>query len=158
MIRFVDLRPTQVDASFAFWDTVRDEFITCAGEQAWDSWEDFRDYLPEDQSERYRRLCPDWAFRAIKPNKALVFVDTEGEQQLFLAEIGWRVERVKMTQYEYTKDMISESLGQEEEKRHLEERGLDGWELCSVVKYTVLGSDRRDYYFKRQINGDPTRL
>lgn len=67
MIRFVDLED-QIIAGwfcFAWYDTVRDEFIEVGGSRTWDTWEEFEtDYIdgPPDNLEftlkRFRSLFP----------------------------------------------------------------------------------------------------
>lgn len=68
---------------FAWWDTVRDEFESFSDEQAWDTWEEFKEAFDGDQSfhgphntrradhqapgpgnllDRYEELCPKWVF------------------------------------------------------------------------------------------------
>lgn len=65
MIRFVDLRPADIaGARFAFWDTVRDEFIKIQGATVWETWAEFLDYATSfvdvDFIIRLRGLCPEW--------------------------------------------------------------------------------------------------
>ena len=45
MIRFINLTNQIIkdEFNFAWYDTVRDEFIKVADSQVWDSWEDFKE-------------------------------------------------------------------------------------------------------------------
>ncbi|HEY8877778.1 MAG TPA: hypothetical protein VIN03_09465 [Roseateles sp.] len=67
MIRFVDIRGQDIGHRFAFWDTIRQEFCTFSGCQAWDDADDFaRDYRSHGQEffgglERFTGLMPAWA-------------------------------------------------------------------------------------------------
>lgn len=66
MLRFVDVRFQGLQARFALWDTVIDEFISLDGTQAWTTLADFENDLGGFPAlshrilERVRRLCPDW--------------------------------------------------------------------------------------------------
>jgi len=72
MYQFVDLRNTDVDARFAFFDTAPDWFVSLNEDQAWDTWDEFekswiRDRGDEDTGEkpdlaRLKSLCPPWVF------------------------------------------------------------------------------------------------
>lgn len=70
MIRFVNLgKQLGVDEDwpmeFAFYNTVIDRFVEYSGSQVWESWELFeKDYVVGSAYplDRFRRLCPDWAF------------------------------------------------------------------------------------------------
>lgn len=66
MIRFVDIRNQGIGSRFAFWDTIESCFLKIGGDFAWDNWKDFilftsNDLNPE-QYERFKSLCPEWAF------------------------------------------------------------------------------------------------
>ena len=64
MIRFIDIRGQGTGSNFSFWDTVKDEFIGKPNEYAWTDWVDFvgSDVVSEKDLERYKVLCPEWAF------------------------------------------------------------------------------------------------
>lgn len=62
MKRFIDLRGQYTGYRFAWWDTVRDEFESFSGDQAWDTWGEFVEVCSPEAQERYKRLCPMWAF------------------------------------------------------------------------------------------------
>lgn len=64
MIRFIDLRGQHTGSNFAFWDTVRDVFVSICTEQAWDNWQDFEEIAQGRvyELDRFRRLCPEWVF------------------------------------------------------------------------------------------------
>lgn len=62
MKRFVDIRAAQTGWRFAWYCTVRSEFEVHSGQQAWDTFAEFASMYEGDQLERYRRLCPSWAF------------------------------------------------------------------------------------------------
>lgn len=67
MIRFVDMR--HADAAgyrFAFWDTVRDQFVAIDGWQAFETWDEFEESHKGSgyhELERFRGLCPEWVFK-----------------------------------------------------------------------------------------------
>jgi hypothetical protein len=74
VIRFVDMRPAEaVGSRFAFFDTVRDRFVSLAGDQSWDTWALFEEAhgLPHEHDEgrfdleRFRGLCPPWVFEPV---------------------------------------------------------------------------------------------
>lgn len=65
---FLDLRRACPGAiggpkRFAWYDTIRDEFETIAGEQSWDTWDEFKVDLISSNGDlvRYIGLCPTWA-------------------------------------------------------------------------------------------------
>lgn len=66
MKRFVDLRATDTDYNFAWWDTIVDRFESYSESMAWDTWEEFaQDYARNSEGsgaelDRYLRLCPSW--------------------------------------------------------------------------------------------------
>lgn len=69
MKRFIDLRGQHTGYRFAWWDTVRDCFDEYAGDQAWDTWDEFLDSVRADDllrveyvSDRLSPLVPAWAF------------------------------------------------------------------------------------------------
>lgn len=69
MIRFVDLRGQSTGYRFAFWCTVHDRFVTFAGEQAWDTEDDFiasyqcsaKKFPLSQPLSRFLNLMPSWA-------------------------------------------------------------------------------------------------
>lgn len=68
MIRFIDLREQSTGYRFAFWCTTRDRFIQFAGEQAWDTKDEFiesyeldSDFTPPGwRLSRFVSLMPSW--------------------------------------------------------------------------------------------------
>lgn len=75
MIRFIDLRFQGTQNRFAFWCTVEDRFLRFNDSEAWEVWKEFEECVrlpalvegpepdPEDVFlERFRSLCPPWAF------------------------------------------------------------------------------------------------
>ena len=72
MIVFIDLRNQlyskktpenkEGEPCFAFYCTIRDEFITFCFSQIWESWDDFEMDFSGDNIERYKKICPDWVF------------------------------------------------------------------------------------------------
>ncbi len=71
MIRFVDLRKADiVHGRFAFFDTIPDRFIEMAGEQTWNTFQQFKEDYNNDPFkhdrqktqplERFKGLCPTW--------------------------------------------------------------------------------------------------
>ena len=71
MIRFVDLRGQGCEGRFAWYDTVTSAFISFAGQQTFDDWDDFVpghlfEYggkeSPSRELSRFQSLAPDWAF------------------------------------------------------------------------------------------------
>lgn len=66
MLRFIDLTG-QITSSFEFawYDTVKDTFITFNGMQTWDCWEDFEEDIKLDTD-----LCID-RFKALFPKDKL---------------------------------------------------------------------------------------
>lgn len=68
MKRFIDLRGQHTGYRFAWFCTVLDRFETFDGDQAWDTWEEFKlSYYSNEINTtigRYRRLCPEWAKEA----------------------------------------------------------------------------------------------
>lgn len=63
MKRFIDLRGQGTGYRFAWYDTIRDEFEEFSTEQVWDTWDDFFLVCPAGKQERYKSLCPAWAFK-----------------------------------------------------------------------------------------------
>lgn len=63
MKRFVDLRDTDVDWNFAWFDTVTDTFEAHSGSMAWDHWGQFAVDYEGDELERYKGLTPEWVFK-----------------------------------------------------------------------------------------------
>ncbi len=68
MKRFIDLRGQHTLHRFAWWCTVRDEFDSYAGDQAWCTWDEFVESVKGEGPvgamlviPRYDRLCPAWA-------------------------------------------------------------------------------------------------
>jgi len=59
---FVDLRSSDEVSYFAFYDTVKDKFETHSDNQIFESWEIFKEHYTGKEIERYKRLCPSWAF------------------------------------------------------------------------------------------------
>lgn len=61
MIRFIDLRGQDTGYRFAFWDTVKDQFMTVNNDQAWDH---PYDVLTSDEGlmDRLDKLCPSWSY------------------------------------------------------------------------------------------------
>jgi hypothetical protein len=84
MKRFIDLRGQETCSRFAFYCTVRDRFESFAGDQTWDTWDDFEGsarlaHAQQEPTEfssgclkRYRRLCPPWAFEERTENTQLL--------------------------------------------------------------------------------------
>lgn len=68
MIRFIDIRSQGTGYRFAFWDTVTNRFVDLDDEQAWDSFADFEESAKgntiERDLQRYKNLCPEWAFNS----------------------------------------------------------------------------------------------
>ena len=64
MKRFVDLRGQGTGMRFAWWDTCVDNFEDHKTSMAWSTWASFEEDYEGRQLERYRGLCPDWAFVA----------------------------------------------------------------------------------------------
>ena len=67
MIRFVDIRDQGTGYRFAFFDTVRDEFVKIGGDQVWDDKSDLLDSLESDPSidkSRFIGLMPKWAIES----------------------------------------------------------------------------------------------
>lgn len=68
MIRFIDLRQYEEDGvgAFAFFETFSGEFVAdCIGDHTFASFEEFESSATEHvrgDIDRYRRLCPAWAF------------------------------------------------------------------------------------------------
>lgn len=69
MIRFVDIRNQGIGCRFSFWNTSTNRYLSFAGEQAWDDFEDFTVDVKESDAlgksyvlRRCRSLCPDWVF------------------------------------------------------------------------------------------------
>ncbi len=63
MIRFVDIRDQHCGGRFAWFNTVTDEFEKHGSSMVWEDWRDFAsDYCGWCNIERYRALCPPWAF------------------------------------------------------------------------------------------------
>lgn len=64
MKRFVDVSEAIGDGlpRFAFYCTIVDRFEEFSGEMTWESWDDFARGYDGDELDRYRRLCPEWAF------------------------------------------------------------------------------------------------
>ena len=62
MIRFIDLTDKIIEGEqmFAWYDTVRDNFLEFCGIQTWDSWEVFLADYNGDEVERFKRLIPNW--------------------------------------------------------------------------------------------------
>ncbi len=64
MKRFIDLRGQHTLHRFAWWCTIRDEFDSYAGDQAWCTWAEFAASLICDgdplELQRYMRLAPAW--------------------------------------------------------------------------------------------------
>lgn len=61
MKRFIDLREQSTNYRFAWFDTVTDTFEDHNG-QTWDTWSEFEEDYDGDDLERYKNLCPDWAY------------------------------------------------------------------------------------------------
>ena len=67
MKRFVDLRGTDVEWNFAWFDTILEEFEVHDFVQAWNTWGEFlEDYLGDDLT-RYERLVPEWVMDSEVP-------------------------------------------------------------------------------------------
>lgn len=65
MIRLIDLRGQDTGYLFAFWDTVKDRFISVGNDQAWDSIQDFKEGamiagIDDNLELRMLGLCPAW--------------------------------------------------------------------------------------------------
>lgn len=56
MKRFITLKDMMTGYTFAWWDTVRDEFEKHSGIFAWDTWEEFKGDYKGDEIERYKVL------------------------------------------------------------------------------------------------------
>lgn len=65
MKRLIDLRQHHEDTgyNFAWWDTVTDKFESHCSQQAWETWEEFKDCISQKNIERYKNLCPEWVFK-----------------------------------------------------------------------------------------------
>jgi hypothetical protein len=68
-IKFIDLRDSDVEYNFAFFDIIKHSFVTMNGKSAWYSFDDLADdimsvayayYNPGDRIRQYYRSCPDW--------------------------------------------------------------------------------------------------
>lgn len=66
MIRFIDLRGQHTGYRFAFFSTVTDSFISCGGDQVFDTWEEFEKVNGEEMLERCKSLCPEWVFHPVE--------------------------------------------------------------------------------------------
>lgn len=63
MIRFIDLRGQDINARFAFFDTITDRFVEVFNEHAWNTFAEFKDDCHSTPMvKRCRKLCPPWAF------------------------------------------------------------------------------------------------
>lgn len=81
MIRFVDMRAADIAGSrFAFWNTTTDSFVPLIG-YAWDTWAEFEEEYQEEHTvrfsnnyplERFKALCPPWAFEPV-PEEGVCF-------------------------------------------------------------------------------------
>lgn len=54
-----------------------------------------------------------------------------------------------MKRYEYK--ILKTHYDIDEQIKQINTKGLDGWELVSVVNRSIYGSDYTFYYFKREI-------
>ena len=89
MIRFVDLRDQNTECNFAFWNTVTDEFISVAGTQAWDIYQEFEEECRADDIKYdFESICPKWALGYERPKNGLALgkiilddgIDADGNQ------------------------------------------------------------------------------
>ncbi len=62
MKRFIDLRGQGTGDRFAFFDTVTDRFEVHDDEMSWATWDEFTQAYGGNELQRYRTLCPAWAF------------------------------------------------------------------------------------------------
>ena len=62
MKRFVDIRGSLTGYRFAWYDTITDTFETHSYDMAWDTFDEFADSYEGEEIDRYRGLCPGWAF------------------------------------------------------------------------------------------------
>jgi len=63
MIRFIDIRGQGTGNRFAFWDTVKNQFLWFCGEQAWNNWDEFLEVAGDDgEIERFKGISPRWIF------------------------------------------------------------------------------------------------
>ena len=67
MKRFVDVRNGDIGSRFAWYDTIVDKFESHGGEMTWDTFDEFAGCYEGEEIDRYRGLCPDWAFKDKKP-------------------------------------------------------------------------------------------
>jgi len=65
---FTDVRDSDLDASFAWFDTVIDKFESHSGEMIWDTFEEFAECYEGEKIDLYRGLCPEWAFGSVLHN------------------------------------------------------------------------------------------
>lgn len=74
MIKFIDLRGQDATGRFAFFDRITDRFDVISDVSAWNTFDDLEYDFNSDESvfdefilDRYRALCPDWAFQEPEP-------------------------------------------------------------------------------------------
>jgi len=63
MVRLIDIREQNTGYSFAFFDTVKDKFITLGGNQVWNNRSEFLESgsISDPLFNRCLSLVPDWA-------------------------------------------------------------------------------------------------
>ena len=78
MIRFVDIRDADTGYRFSFWNTVKDQYCTFRGNQAWDTFADFNEDFQNDDSnvykgdlDRFMGLSPLWTFSGYEDDDQL---------------------------------------------------------------------------------------
>lgn len=63
MKRFVDVRGQGLQGRFAWFDTIYDKFEEHCDQMRWSTFYEFKLVCESpDNIERYKALCPDWAF------------------------------------------------------------------------------------------------
>ena len=65
MIRFIDIRGQGTGDRFAFYNTINYDFFSCDRIQSWSNWDEFADDYDLAELydiERFKSLCPEWAF------------------------------------------------------------------------------------------------
>jgi len=82
MKRFIDLRGQGTGCRFAWWDTIRDEFESFSGDQAWNTWNEFMEVCLSEKQERYKRLCPAWVFESYIANDCEISLSIDVKTQI----------------------------------------------------------------------------
>ena len=85
MIRFVDVRGQGLQYRFSFWSTSSDSFRQFDGQQAWDTFDEFKEAYNGDELERYKSLCPEWVFSYCESDKREVISITSVKELILAA-------------------------------------------------------------------------